>query len=177
MNKSKGRNIIADIASGKVEKNFYDNRSYNLSSGTAVGYDSLFEIVLKSTNIIGTIKNLSKAKKYNPNKPIRYYLNDLKNITGFSNEKISQDSNISRGYYQELLNGKKHASRDTVISLGFGFKLNLDEVNLLLKKAGYNELYMRDNRDIIIAKCVFDNETITITNQILDDFGLDILGK
>ncbi|MBW4863123.1 MAG: hypothetical protein KZY57_09885 [Paeniclostridium sp.] len=70
---------------------------------------------------------------------------------------LSNQSGFSEDTIKRALSGSRGGSRDFIISMCFAFKLNIIESNLLLKSYGYNELYDKDLRDIIIIKSIYDN--------------------
>ena len=72
-------------------------------------------------------------------------------------EYLSNESNFSEDYIKKVLNNTRGESRDFIIGICFAFKLNIIESNLLLKSSGYNELYDKDIRDIVIIKSIYDN--------------------
>ena len=69
----------------------------------------------------------------------------------------------------------------------FAFKLNIKESNLLLKSYGYNELYDKDLRDVIIMKYIYDffinkdfnsdRKAIVELNDKLNDNELEIIAN
>ena len=94
-----------------------------------------------------------------------------------SKAEVARGSNIKREYCYELLrgDGKKNPSRDKVIMLCFGLKLNVDECQHVLKKGGYAPLYARDTRDSIIIFFFYNGISVIKTNIKLEDYGLDPL--
>ncbi|MTI70076.1 MAG: hypothetical protein FH751_07485 [Firmicutes bacterium] len=64
-----------------------------------------------------------------------------------------------------------------IIGLCFAFELNIVESNLLLKTAGYNELYPRKKDEIIILKCIEKGNNVYETNNILKKYNLDEIGN
>ena len=102
---------------------------------------------------------------------IQHYLNHLKNECNMTFEQISERSNHKESYIKPVFNiggsRKRNPSRDCIIGLAFAFQLNTFETNYLLKAAGFNELYLRDKRDLIIAKGLFDSMNIGEINKYL----------
>lgn len=86
--------------------------------------------------------------------------------------EVFKKSNIARGYGYEIVGGKKHPSRDKLIMLCFGLELTLEEVNQILKKTGYPELYPRDLRDSVIIFAFLHKYSIIDANCLLEDKGL-----
>jgi transcriptional regulator with XRE-family HTH domain len=89
---------------------------------------------------------------------------------------VIEEANISKSYFYKIRNGEKLPSRDTLIQICFGLDLNLEETNLLLNKTGYNALYLRNVRDVIIAYHIENNSNLTKVNIELENYGVGILG-
>ncbi|NME09461.1 hypothetical protein HF875_08010 [Paraclostridium bifermentans] len=174
---SKDRNVFREI-------NFQVS---SIGTGMAIinsiGLRSWFDVTKPLNELLKIDKkidnnNIYKLKEYFqtkykqgkfPERPTNSY---LANQSGFSEDTIKRS-----------LNGERGGSRDFIISMCFAFKLNIIESNLLLKSYGYNELYDKDLRDIIIIKSIYDNFInkdytqgkipIHELNTTLEDNGLD----
>ena len=57
---------------------------------------------------------------------------------------------ISKSQFYCLLNGTRNPSKESVIKIAFGLKINQREVNELLQAAGYHALDPKDREDAII---------------------------
>jgi len=113
--------------------------------------------------------------EFNDN-PFISYLNNLISIKSLKKSDLIVSANISKQYLYELFtNKKKKPSRETVIKLAFGLKLDLEETNLLLKRAGYSSLYPRIKRESVIIYCLLKGKNLIETNIILEEKELDIL--
>lgn len=112
---------------------------------------------------------------------IQHYLNNLKNEFGLTFEQICEQSNHKESYIKPVFNiggkRKRNPNRDCIIGLSFAFKLNTYETNYLLKAAGFNELYLRDKRDLIIAKGLMDSMDIKQVNQYLLKYNCNKIGN
>ena len=83
------------------------------------------------------------------------YISQIIISKGFSNKEVIVNAGFSKNYFYQVLNGrKKQPGRDKVFQLCFGLKLGVEEANTLLKKAGHNELYARNERDVIVMLCL-----------------------
>lgn len=91
--------------------------------------------------------------------------------------EVIRSANIDRTYGYQIFDGRKSPSRDKLIMICFGLKLNLDETQRLLKIAGLRELYPRDSRDAIISFSILHNMSLIDANEILYDKGLKPLGE
>lgn len=113
---------------------------------------------------------------------IHRYLNNLKIYKGIEQKDIIIGSNHKKSYIEPVFASdkakhKRNPSRDCIIGLAFAFKLNLVEANYLLKAAGYNELYLRNRRDLIIAKSILEGFCISKLNSYLLKYGEDKVGN
>lgn len=84
-------------------------------------------------------------------------------------------SGLNRIYGYQILSGKRIPSRDKLIALCFGLKLDLDETNRLLKRAGLSELYAKNKRDSIIIFAINSKKSVFIANDVLFENGFEIL--
>lgn len=113
---------------------------------------------------------------------IHLYLNNIKLEKGLTMTEIMQKSNFKDKYLSGVFTIKKtksqrHPSRDCIIGLCFAFELNLFDSNYLLKSAGYNDLYLRNKRDLIIAKSILENKDIQYVNKYLQKYGEEKIGN
>ncbi len=69
-----------------------------------------------------------------------------------SHADVIRKLNVERSYGYQLLNGKRVPTRLHIIKLGLIFRLELDEMQKLLKAAGKEILYARDLTD---AKVIY----------------------
>ena len=84
-------------------------------------------------------------------------------------------SGIEKHYGYQILNGTKNPSRDKLIMLGFGIGLPINEMNRLLRKSGYGELYPRDARDSVIAFALIHHMNVISVNELLYEKHLKLL--
>lgn len=88
---------------------------------------------------------------------------------------VVRRSNLNKAYVYQIFFGKKYPSRDKVIALAFGLKLDEKEVQVLLKQAGYRELYPRDPRDALLLYAIGHHKGIIDANEILYDHNIEVL--
>ena len=109
-------------------------------------------------------------------KSIREYLEILLKEKGLRKSEVILHGNLDKNYAYQIFNGNKtNPSRDKIIMLSFGMKLNLAETRKLLKIACQSDLYVRIPRDSVIIYCINKQLSIIDCNEYLSDFGLDIL--
>ena len=86
---------------------------------------------------------------------------------------VVRRSNLNKAYVYQIFLGKKYPSRDKVIALAFGLKLDEKEVQVLLKQAGYRELYPRDPRDALLLYAIGHHKGIIDANELLYDHNIE----
>lgn len=94
-----------------------------------------------------------------------------------SRAKVIAKSAIPRNYAYQLFNGIRKPSRDKVIQLAFGFGLDVDSTQELLKIARQAPLYPRIPRDIVILRCLYEKRCVAEVQQALDSMGFSLLGR
>lgn len=105
------------------------------------------------------------------------YITNLCKTTEQVPEQIIKKAGIERTYGHQLFNGTRKPSRDKVIQLAFGFKLDLDDTQKLLQIAQKNPLYPKIKRDAAILFCITHHKDLLETQSVLDSLGLTLLGE
>ena len=88
---------------------------------------------------------------------------------------VVRDSGEDKAYVYQIFNGKKHPSRDKLISIIFGLHLNEEDAQRTLKLAGYSELYPRVARDAVILFAIKRGMSVWETDDALYDNGFPTL--
>lgn len=96
---------------------------------------------------------------------------------GLKKADVIRRSGIVRTFGYQVINGKRHPSRDTLIMLCFGLELTLDETNQILKKNAFPALYPRDLRDSVIIFGLTHNYDIVSLDMLLEEKGLRVMIK
>ena len=92
-------------------------------------------------------------------------------------ERVIREAGIDRTYGHQLFNGTRMPSRDKAIQLAFGFGLDVDETQRLLRAARKSMLYPRLKRDALIIYCLQKKKDLAYTQQILREYGMTALGE
>ena len=92
-----------------------------------------------------------------------------------SKADVVRRSNLNKAYVYQIFLGKKYPSRDKIIALAFGLELDDKEVQVLLKQAGYRELYPRDPRDALLLYAIGHHQSIINANELLYDHNIEVL--
>ncbi|MHC9532602.1 hypothetical protein ACVPPR_04195 [Dellaglioa sp. L3N] len=101
--------------------------------------DNLNDYQFIPSDVAGHLKKLLKLKKFKKIDVIR-----------------RADLNASSAY--QWFDGRRNPNRDALILLGFGFKLSLEEMNILLKQSNYSQLYAKNKRDAYIIYSLLHSE-------------------
>lgn len=105
------------------------------------------------------------------------YLLDLCKERGEIPEQVIKRSSIDRTYGHQLFNGTRKPSRDKVLQLAFGLKLDLEGTQQLLRIAQKSALYPRIKRDAAILYCINRHMDLLDTQTTLQTLGLTLLGE
>lgn len=92
-------------------------------------------------------------------------------------ECVIKRANIERSFGHQIFSGRRNPSRDTVIQLAFGFEVDVDSAQILLKYAERSQLYPRVKRDAAIIYCLHNHISILDTQTVLFDLSLPLLGE
>ena len=103
------------------------------------------------------------------------YLKGWLKKKGCSKADVVRRSNLNKAYVYQIFLGKKYPSRDKIIALAFGLELDEKEVQVLLKQAGYRELYPRDPRDALLLYVIGHHKGIIDANELLYDHNIEVL--
>lgn len=85
-------------------------------------------------------------------------------------------SELSEDYAYQIFSGLRMPERKKLLSLAVGMRLNLEELQTLLKTAGYAQLYVKNSFDCIIIYGVCKNLSVWQINNLLYDYGMETLG-
>ena len=96
---------------------------------------------------------------------------------GLVAEQVILHSGLDRTYGHQLFNGTRRPSRDKVLQLALGLEAGVEGAGELLRAAGRSELYPRFRRDAVLLYCLKEKITVLETQEILDQYGLSLLGE
>lgn len=104
------------------------------------------------------------------------YLNDMLIKYNMEKSDVVRHSGLSGTYAYQIFDGKKSAGREKLIQLAFGFPLNLEETQRLLKFGGHNELYVKKKREAFMMYALEKDYDINQLNDLLYQNGEETLG-
>ena len=104
------------------------------------------------------------------------YLEMLIHNKKLSKSKIIKAGNLDKNYAYQIFKGTKtNPSRNKVIMIAIGMELNIEETQKLLKLFSLSPLYAKLHRDSVILHCIFNGKSLIETNEMLNDYELELL--
>ena len=91
-------------------------------------------------------------------------------------ERVIRRGGLESSYGHRLFSGMRRPSRDTALQLAFGFDMNVDEAQTLLKAARVAPLHPKVKRDAVIAYGLYRRRTLEEVQISLVEYGLPPLG-
>lgn len=129
--------------------------------------------ILKNTPDMGTY--LSQEKDNINTIVLAEYLQKICNQKNVSKAQCIKQSGLDRNYAYQVFSGTKYPARDKVLALCFGFSLNLEEIQNLLKTTGYPILYAKNKRDSVIIFAIQRGYSIINVNELLYEMGMELV--
>lgn len=119
---------------------------------------------------------LEKNKKHLLDHTLSAHLHLLLKAKGLKRSDVVKGSHLDKAYVYQIFSGRRMPSRDKLIAIAFGLRLNEEEVQRMLKLSGNLELYVRDERDTLILFSIQRGKNVFDTNFLLDEYGFLPLG-
>lgn len=115
-------------------------------------------------------------KHYMISDDLSHLLNKLIAKYNLKKSDIIRAAEMSEVYAYQIFSGLRIPERNKLLCLAIAMKLNLDELQTLLKTAGYPQLYIKLPFDSIVLYGVCKGLSVIEINEILYEYGLDTLG-
>ena len=90
--------------------------------------------------------------------------------------QVIRAAEMSEVYAYQIFSGLRVPERKKLLCLAIGMTLNLEEVQALLKCAGYSQLYVKLPLDSIVLYGICKNLSVVEINELLFEYGLETLG-
>ena len=90
--------------------------------------------------------------------------------------QIIRAAEMSEVYAYQIFSGLRVPERKKLLCLAIGMSLNLEEVQTLLKCAGYSPLYVKLPFDSIILYGICKKLSVVEINELLFEYNLETLG-
>ena len=105
------------------------------------------------------------------------HLQQYINKKGLKNSEVYAAANISKQYFSKLLKGQVKPSKEKVLALAVGLRLNLDETVDFLRLAGY-ALSPISQTDVIVEYFIKRQDySVMKIDIVLFDYGLEPLSN
>ncbi len=105
------------------------------------------------------------------------HLQQLINKKGLKNSQVYTAANISKQYFSKLLKGQVKPSKEKVLALAVGLRLNLDEAVDFLRIAGYALSPISQTDAVVEYFIEHEDYSVMKIDIVLFDYGLDPLSK
>lgn len=103
------------------------------------------------------------------------YLESILEAKHVSRAKLLSQTTIQRNYGYQIFNGSKIPNKDKVIQICLALNLDLHLSNNLLSLSNNGMLYPKVKRDALLIYCIENQKTVYETNELLMEYGLQIL--
>ena len=103
-------------------------------------------------------------------------LKDLLELKGLKKSQVIKKAELSEVYGYQIFSGLRVPERNKLLCLAVGMELNIDQVQQLLKCAGYSQLYVKLPFDSIVLYGLCKQLSVIQINELLYEFGQETLG-
>ena len=110
-------------------------------------------------------------------KSLAQLLQQLLQQTGISKATAIKNAEMSEVYGYHIFAGSRIPERGKVLALAIGMGLALEQVQQLLKTAGYSPLYVKQPFDSVVLYGIFQKLSVAQINELLYDYGMETLGQ
>jgi len=115
-------------------------------------------------------------KEYMVSADLAQLLTELLQHKGLQKSQVIKDAELSEVYGYQIFSGIRVPERKKLLCLAVGMKLNIDEVQQLLKCAGYSQLYVKKPFDSVVLYGFCKGLSVVEINELLYKFDLETLG-
>ena len=118
---------------------------------------------------------------YNENKEYMIVANlvqllaELLQRKGLKKSQVIKNAELSEIYGYQIFSGVRVPERKKLLCLALGMGLNIDEVQTLLKCAGYSQLYVKKPFDSVLLYGFCKGLSVIEVNELLYQYGLDTI--
>ena len=118
----------------------------------------------------------SENKDYMITGTLAEMLDRLLKQKGLKKSQVIKNSEVSEIYAYQIFSGKRVPERNKLLCIAVSMGLNIDEVQTLLKCAGYTPLYVKIPFDSIVLYGICKEKSVMVINELLFEYGLETLG-
>lgn len=135
----------------------------------------MLEGVLRQCDSFDQFEQICSDDMLNSDCRTGIYLMRLLDKYGWKTSAASEAAEMSTSYLGHIINGKRNATRDMLIRVAIAIGATAEETDYLLKYSGYNPLYVRNKRDVIIWYGISKKEELSVINANIKKRGLEPL--
>ena len=103
-------------------------------------------------------------------------LAELLQRKGLQKSQVIKNAELSEVYGYQIFSGARIPERKKLLCLALSMGLNIDEVQQLLKCAGYPQLYVKKPFDSVVLYGFCKGQTVVEINELLYRYNLETLG-
>ena len=118
----------------------------------------------------------NENKDYMVKEDLSALLDKLITKYNLKKSQIIRAAEMSEVYAYQIFSGLRVPERRKLLCLAIGMSLNLEEVQTLLKCAGYSPLYVKLPFDSIILYGICKKLSVVEINELLFEYDLETLG-
>ena len=118
----------------------------------------------------------NENKQYLITTTLSEMLEQLLNKKGLKKSDVIKQSEMSEVYGYQIFSGLRVPERKKLLCIAVAMQLNVDEVQTLLKTAGYSQLYVKIPFDSIVLFGICKGMSVVEINELLFDYDLETLG-
>ncbi len=118
----------------------------------------------------------NENKDYMVKADLSQLLNELMLKYNLKKSQVIRAAEMSEVYAYQIFSGLRVPERKKLLCLAVAMELSLDEVQTLLKSAGYSTLYVKLPFDSIVLYGICKKLSVVEINEILYEYGLETLG-
>lgn len=115
-------------------------------------------------------------KAYMVNADLAALLEQLLQKRGLKKSQVIRAAEMSEVYAYQIFSGLRVPERRKLLCIAVAMELSLDEVQTLLKSAGYSTLYVKLPFDSIVLYGICKKLSVMEINELLYEYGLETLG-
>ena len=110
---------------------------------------------------------ITENEAYFADTDISAFLAGIYEKCGLSKAALARRSGMSEVYLHQVFSGRRKPSRDRLLCLCAGLEAGLEDIQRLLKQAGYAPLYPKLKRDAIIIHGILSHTPLNEMNDKL----------
>ena len=118
----------------------------------------------------------NENKEYMISADLAELLKELLERKGLSKAQVIKNAEMSEVYGYQIFSGVRVPERKKLICLALSMGLNIDEIQQLLKSAGYSQLYVKKPFDSIVLYGFCKKLSVVEINELLYKYDLETLG-